>query len=80
MAQATSTPTVENAAERATVLPDGARLALDVDGGKSTLNLTRKAFSTGSIGFHGQGKVDGADGRRYQVNVSVTLIGSKPQA
>ena len=66
--------------ERIAVLPDGARLLMDLDGGKATFNLSRKVFSTGSLGYHSQGKVEGTDGRRYQVNVTATLIGSKPSA
>lgn len=70
--------TVANAGERASVLPDGAQVALKLDGAAATLQLGARAFGTGSIGYHAQGKLDGADGRRYQVGVTVTLIGSKP--
>lgn len=56
----------------------GARLALDVDGGSVSAPLRARRFSTGSAGFHWQGKVEGSAGRRYQVNVTVTLIGSRP--
>jgi hypothetical protein len=57
-----------------------ARIALDVDGGKQGVELGRRVFSSGSQGFTGAIKVQGADGRRYQVNVNVVLIGSKPVA
>lgn len=66
----------------ATTLPEGteARMTLEVDGGGSTVPLKARTFSTGSVGFSGQTKVDGEDGRRYQVSVNVILIGSKPGA
>lgn len=38
--------------------------------------LDQKAFSTGSKGFYGQGKIDAA-GKRYQAQVTAVLIGSK---
>lgn len=68
------------------VLPDGASIRLVVDGSEMTLPLTarddrtggRGRFSSGSAGYHGQTKVDAADGRRYQVGITATLIGSKP--
>jgi hypothetical protein len=65
-----------------TTLPEDAhaRLALDVDGGKAGAELSRRVFSSGSQGFTGALKVQGTDGRRYQVNVNVVLIGSKPAA
>jgi hypothetical protein len=63
-------------------LPDGASITLVLDGAQSPMALNRRddstsRFSTGSAGYHGTGKVEGADGRRYQVNVTATLIGSK---
>ena len=61
-------------------LPEGASLRIVVDGAEITVPLNRKQFSTGSLGYHAQGKVDGADGRRYQMGVNLTLIGSKPKA
>lgn len=63
-------------------LPDGiaAAVTLDIDGGSLTAPLKAREFSTGSQGFSGQLKVDGADGRRYQVSVNAVLIHSKPTA
>lgn len=37
-----------------------------------------KTFKTGSRGFYGSGKVQGTDGKRYQVSANVVEIGSKP--
>lgn len=53
---------------------------LDVDGSKAPMTLERRTFSSGSVGFYAQGKVVGADGRRYQAGITLTLIGSKPSA
>jgi len=40
-----------------------------------------RPFKTGSTGYHGQGKaIDPETGDRYQVNILMTLIGSKPIA
>lgn len=64
----------------AAIAAEAASLALTVDGGSVTVPLTARRFSTGSAGYHWQGKVDGQDGRRYQVNITATLIGSKPGA
>jgi hypothetical protein len=56
-----------------------ASMTLDVDGGTLTAPLKERTFSTGSTGFSGNGlKLNGTDGRRYQVSVNVVLIGSKP--
>lgn len=55
-------------------------MRLDIDGGSATVPLKARVFSTGSAGFSCQTKVDGADGRRYQVSLNVILIGSKPTA
>lgn len=66
------------ATDRVKALPDGATLRIVVDGAEVALNLTPREFSTGSIGYHTQGKVEGQGGRRYQVNFTATLIGSKP--
>ena len=40
--------------------------------------LNPKSFSTGSRGFHGKGKAE-FNGKRYQVNLLVVEIGSKPK-
>jgi len=36
-----------------------------------------KEFSTGSKGFYSSSKIDMGDGRRYQVGLTITRIGSK---
>jgi len=64
-------------------LPDGASIVLNVDGAQGTISMARRddgthRFSTGSAGYFGIAKLEGQDGRRYQVNVTATLIGSKP--
>jgi hypothetical protein len=46
-------------------------------------NLTApaKEFKTGSVGFYaGEKMTNPKSGKRYQVSMSVTLIGSKPAA
>ena len=44
------------------------------------ITLNEKTFSTGSTGFFGMGKLDMGDGKtRYQIQVTVVLIGSKPK-
>lgn len=53
---------------------------LTLDGATVSPTMLAKEFSTGSKGFSWQGKVDGQDGRRYQVNVQAILIGSKAEA
>lgn len=44
-----------------------------------TLIAGEKTFSTGSIGYHGTGKVI-LDGKKYQVNVQLVEVGSKPKS
>lgn len=45
-----------------------------------TIPLNDKTFSTGSTGFFGMAKLDMDDGKtRYQIQVTVVLIGSKPK-
>ena len=36
-----------------------------------------KEFKTGSKGFYASSKIDMGDGRRYQVGLTITRIGSK---
>ena len=38
-----------------------------------------KVFKTGSRGYYGNSKIE-IDGKRYQVQVQIVEIGSKPQA
>ena len=42
------------------------------------LVLKEKVFKSGSVGYHGQGKVEIAD-KRHQVQVQAVEIGSKPK-
>lgn len=60
------------------LLQSEAAVQLHVDTGAVTTPMAARRFSTGSAGFSWQGKVQGAEGRRYQVNVTAVLIGSKP--
>lgn len=55
---------------------DGARIALEMDGGSIGVALRPRAFKSGSDGYGAQLKVDGTDGRRYQVNVTAVRIDS----
>ena len=43
------------------------------------LILAEKSFKTGSVGYHGQGKIE-IDGERYQCQVQMVKIGSKAAA
>lgn len=75
---ATLKQTTSKPAER-TVQSDKAPQFLTVElGGKEFEPADRKTFSSGSTGYHSQGKTVIA-GQKYQVNLTVTLIGSKPQ-
>lgn len=56
-----------------------AKITIEVAGGVSTIVAEPKEFKTGSRGFYGQGKVQAADGRRFQVNVNIVEIGTKPK-
>ena len=60
-------------------MPEIAKITVEVAGGVATLLAEPRTFKTGSRGFYGQGKVQGTDGRRFQVSVNVVEIGSKPQ-
>jgi hypothetical protein len=40
--------------------------------------LSPKQFKTGSVGYNGFGKAQ-INGKRYQVNINVVEIGSKPK-
>lgn len=44
----------------------------------SVLSLPPKEFKTGSKGFYANGKVE-IEGKRYQVQIQVVEIGSKPK-
>ncbi|MBM3128428.1 MAG: hypothetical protein FJ009_07290 [Chloroflexi bacterium] len=45
----------------------------------AALTANPKEFKTGSRGFHGQGKIE-IEGKRYQVQIQLVEIGSKPLA
>lgn len=53
------------------------KATLEVDGQQVNVTLQGKRFSTGSAGWHYQGKLEGQDGRRYQVQIQAVVIGSK---
>lgn len=45
-----------------------------------TITATSKHFSSGSIGFYANGKVENPESQeRYQVGANIILIGSKPE-
>ena len=66
--------------QRAATLPDGASVKLVLDGGEVLFPMDARAFSSGSIGYWAGGKLQGEDGRKYQVNMTAVLIGSRPAA
>lgn len=43
------------------------------------LTAAEKVFKTGSRGYYGRGKIE-INGKRYQVQVQLVEIGSKPKA
>lgn len=50
---------------------------IDLGGQITTVPMKFKEFSTGSDGFHGQCKVEDAEGNRYQTQIQMVRIGSK---
>ena len=58
-------------------MPEFAKVTVEVPGGTAVIVAEPREFKTGSRGFYGQGKVQGADHRRYQVTVNIVEIGSK---
>ncbi len=43
------------------------------------LTATGKHFSSGSVGFYANGKIENPDSNeKYQVGANITLVGSKP--
>jgi hypothetical protein len=52
--------------------------AIQLNGDKQNFILEKKDFKTGSRGYYGQGKMV-AGGKKYQINVQVVEIGSKPK-
>jgi len=55
-------------------LPDGKKRIL------AEIRVPFKIFSSGSDGFYGNDKVPFDNGERYQTQVTMTRIGSKPKA
>ncbi len=51
---------------------------ITLKGQKFNIIINPKNFSTGSVGFYGQGKIE-IDGKRYQTNIQLVEIGSKPK-
>jgi len=54
-----------------------AKVTVEVAGGIGTIVAAPKQFKTMSRGFYGQGKVQAADGRRFQISTTIVEIGSK---
>jgi hypothetical protein len=50
---------------------------LEVSIAGQSLNASPKEFSTGSVGYHINGKITLADGTRLQVSGNAVAIGSK---
>ena len=42
------------------------------------VNLERKTFSTGSVGYNGSGKVF-VGGKKHQMSLNLVEVGSKPK-
>lgn len=59
---------------------DGAGVTVSLDGAEQTLPLEARQFSSGSVGYFVQTKVIGGKGRKYQLNITATLVNSKPNA
>ena len=51
---------------------------IQLNGQKQDFILDKKDFKTGSKGYYGVGKMV-AGGKKYQVNVQIVEIGSKPK-
>ena len=47
--------------------------------GMGNVTLNEKTFKTGSKGHYGAGKLTDKSGKRFQVNVQLVEIGSKPK-
>ena len=58
-------------------MADTAKVTIEVAGTTETIIAEAKQFRTGSRGYYGQGKVQVADGRRFQVSINIVEIGSK---
>ena len=51
---------------------------IQLNGDKQNFIIDKKDFKTGSRGYHGTGKMV-AGGKKYQVNIQLVEIGSKPK-
>ncbi len=51
---------------------------IQLNGTKQVFSIDKKEFRTGSKGYYGQGKME-SEGKRYQVNIQLVEIGSKPK-
>lgn len=47
------------------------------DGSSQTFTAAARAFDSGSVGFYAQGPASDGSGRRMQVGINVTAVGSK---
>ena len=56
-----------------------AQVAFDLGGPVEALVGSEREFKTGSRGYFVSGKVNGTDGKRYQVSCNIVEIGSKPK-
>lgn len=50
---------------------------IEIEGTEQVFGLSKKDFSTGSKGFHAQGKLQVGE-KKYQINILCVEIGSNP--
>lgn len=50
---------------------------IQIEGAVTTVQMNPKEFKTGSKGYHGFGKLEVSNGKKYQLNVMAIEIGSK---
>lgn len=58
----------------------GATLTLKIGDREETFRMEARRFATGGGGFFCQGKVTDSEGRKYQVTVPMSVVGSSPKA
>lgn len=56
-----------------------AQATIQVEGAVMSIPLEPKVFSTGSTGYHGHGKLNAGGDKKFQINIMVVEIGSKPK-
>lgn len=56
----------------------GVKATIELGKNSQDFILNKKIFKTGSTGFHGFGKLVVSEDEKYQVNILVIRIGSKP--